>query len=445
MLLSGSSLTLGGAVAGAALDGPVLQLDFEMGAYRVGAGAPVVSDPGAIMTEGRATTRWALDGTGALFAFPANAPRIVPGRGLVVEEARTELLDHPAAPLNWTPFSGPTVTALPGEGLWSPARVATNGDVFDAIYDPAMLTLAANEVVAVTVIARAGSSGKLRVINKNATDAVENYVVGAFGGLAFSGALTAGAVEGLVETPLAGGLTKLTYLFTVGAGVTNPSTYQFFVSAESMTVGEYVDVYGMNVQRAGRAAAFAAASGPAGADEPALAASAWALAKRDDMTWLVEWEGAGEDSGADRRLFAAHEGSSANRVSPLITAGGDVSVATGEGGAGAVSVAGAGDDGGRHKLAFTYDAGADAVTASLDGAATATDAAAHIPAASALTSFALGVDHAGAEPLNGVIRRILAWPSVRPAAELEALSAIPPPATTVSHWPLLALTSVGGS
>ncbi len=179
-------------------------------------------------------------------------PIIAQSVGLLVENERTNILPHAIATRNDWSRSGATVTdlTLDALGYFPGVSVISGGQNWHRILDHA--TLIANQVYAVTMLYRAGSSGMAAVTLKDGTSGAASSISGSIGMLAAENA-SAGPVSQLTETLLSDGLTyRCTLLYTPNFS----GSFNIGFGPDSKTAGEDVILLGMQMEPASDASSF---------------------------------------------------------------------------------------------------------------------------------------------------------------------------------------------
>jgi len=181
----------------------------------------------------------------AVQELAANTPRRS-AAGLLLEEARQRLSDHPATPTDWTFLSGmPIVTPLPGEPPFSPIRIASDGNIFARV-NLGPQSLASGERISLRVRYRAGTSERLGVYMRDEVSGVQSILDGPAGAIAAQSA-SGGAWSNIVNTVLGGGLHEVTATIAVN---TSSAGWRMGLSPRSTVVGADVEVFGaMNEKR----------------------------------------------------------------------------------------------------------------------------------------------------------------------------------------------------
>jgi hypothetical protein len=165
------------------------------------------------------------------------------GKGLLLEEARTNLLLYSACDSNWPTggFGTPTYNLdLSALGVFSGVQVASLGQNWHSIYR-AGISLTASTVYAFTLFYRAGTSGRARLTFRNNTTSTETIVNGVAGNLSVSAAF-AGAATILSQYLCSDGLTYVvTGTFTPNGTSAN---HWYRIGPDSTTSGQTVIALG---------------------------------------------------------------------------------------------------------------------------------------------------------------------------------------------------------
>lgn len=164
-------------------------------------------------------------------------------RGLLLEEERTNLALWSADSTNaaWSNGGTPTVTNLPADGIFTPTRVASSGINWHRRQSPAVIAASTN--YAITVFFKPGTSNKIWCELYNSASAT----------LAITGSATSPAVGNnqsftIVTAPSVKVHANGIYALTFVASTTTAGTYYLGVGPNSTTVGEYIDLYGVQVE-----------------------------------------------------------------------------------------------------------------------------------------------------------------------------------------------------
>ena len=379
-------------------------------------------------TTTRATAGW--DELGRSYA--SGAPRLVPGRGLLVEGARTSIclrsqeLDN----ASWTKTNS-TVTAnqiLAPDGTLTADHV-TRGSTANGYLQQVALSLTAGSTYTASVYAKVGTLGgklglRLATTHPARVDGVFDLATGAvlfsaantWTGISTSSVAIGGgwyrfSVTGTADATTASGNivlgpTDLSTATWEGTNTVVPNCYvwQAQVSAASFS-GTPIVTTSASVTRNVDAIV---ATRPAGQLDRGSVVVRAALAP-------------GSDSGVQQMLLTLHDGTVDNRLSLYrSTSTSALSLFLGSGGAQQAALAGAA--GSANALAISGGAGrwaTDYVGWSVNGGAVTVDAVATVPA---MTSEQLGARNGNAEPLHGYLRRIKRTTSLLTDAELLAAS-----------------------
>jgi hypothetical protein len=381
----------------------------------------------------RATAAW--DELGR--SYTSDTPRVVPGRGLLVEGARTNLVlrsqefDNAA----WTK-SSVTVTAndaIAPDGTLTADKLTESGS--GAITRPGTaLTVTAATNYTVSFYARRSNFTWLRVLVGD-DSAFTNRIAGWFdllngvkGSVVVNGAVTSG---GSTMTAIGGGWYRCAIVFSMNSATT---AFPAVVSASADASTTRADVGGgagiggiMHVWQAQVVASsfvgtpIATTSAAVTRNVDAIVATR-AAGLLDRGSALVRAALApGSDSGVQQMLLTLHDGTVNNRLSLYrSTATSALTLYLGAGGVQQASLGGGA--GSANALAISGGAGrwaTDNTAWSVNGGAVTVDAVATVPA---MTSEQLGARNGNAEPLYGYLRRIKRTTTLLTDAELQAAS-----------------------
>lgn len=201
------------------------------------------------VTFARASSTWDFNSAGVLTAYGNNVwpvaydPVTLAVRGRGVWEQRTGLVLNSANPSlsPWANGAGATGNALPPDGLFTPWRVISGGNAADRRSTP-LVTCPAAAVV--TIVVRPGTSGRILTGVADVTAATETTISGVIG--AETVTLTnAGSASIYDRWTDANGLYWLRYIFTP---TTPANTFSFRVGPSTANVGQYIDLYGLDIQ-----------------------------------------------------------------------------------------------------------------------------------------------------------------------------------------------------
>lgn len=225
-----------------------LDLDFLQQRYSV---SLVQKAFGDLITFSRASSATRINAAGVLETVAAGVPRLdydpvtLECKGLLIEEQRTNLLIYSKDVFSvWGLVgagSAKTLAAPPQIGQFTNgAAVASGGADWHRINRNG-ISLIAGTVYSFTVFCAAGTSGRLRVLFRNASG-VESRLSGPLGG-SLSVISSAGAIT-LLNMVAVGGVFIVSGTFTPGES----SAHEFAIGPDTATVGGAVVFYGAQLE-----------------------------------------------------------------------------------------------------------------------------------------------------------------------------------------------------
>ena len=413
---------------GSAFSDASLLVDFVQEKYHVN--KVPFADILSLITFTRASGGTRINSEGVLELVGSNVPRLdydpvtLAPRGWLIEEQRPNLVPYSGDPNNasWSNSGTPTLTQLSVDGLFTPCRVASSGTNWHR-RQTAGVTLTAGTTYAFTVFYRPGSSGGIWCqLYGNASNNIA--ITGQASAPTLSGNPGFTMVSGPTVTQQANGVYKLTFAATPS---TTLSVYAIGVGPSSIVVGQYIDLYGFQIEAGTKESSYIPTSGAAATRAADIATctgtnfSSWFNATEGTFVLDVDVAATTTDS-VQRLLLGLSNGLFANSmyVSRLNGSSGinfDVISA----GVSQASFNRSGVTSGQpFKVAVAYALNNFALC--LDGSAPGTDVSGALPIG--MTGMTIGNGNwiGASNQMSGHIRRIAFFPRRLSNAELQVLT-----------------------
>jgi len=396
--------------------------DFSNDRYmRDGVDALAASNFGCVRSSGHSD--YALGVTNEFEPFADGTPRTT-GNGVLAEAVGNRVTNFPHTPSTNGALVMAGGVAAPGVflGIFSDAmRVSSNGENWHRlILGGANFAATTGVPYGFVAFYQAGTSGRVRVVLRDETGAVDSSCSGPVGAVSVEGDW-AGVISHLSEVLIADGVYMLRGIITPNA----TSGYSIAVGPDSTVIGEDVVVIAGWVEDtfpsspilfnpAGTSARAAdVVSDPAPAD--------WLA---DAITVVLETDEINIPAGGEGFLFSLSDGSLTNCIELKIDGTGMLAGRVNDIGIGAQLIFGtqAANDGLLHKIALSWDRATGGVALSLDGGLPEEVTAKNVPAAAALGQMNLLSSFGGTLQPNGVCRCFAVLPGFRTGSALQALT-----------------------
>lgn len=385
-----------------------------------------------LVTFTRAGSGTYMNSSGNIATASTNEPRYeydADGNylGLLLEEARTNLVEYSTDATNFSSIGGGAVTDTGTDiDIFNEVDVASNGATWNGVRPLTGHTVTAGDKYAITVFYKAGTSDKINIFVKNDTDSQQQEINGTVGSIAKNyNTFGTDQISDFIEENL-GNYYRTTFVFTVPASMDGDSM-SVWVTPYSTVVGETVKLLGVQVEQGAFPTSFivtGASTVTRPADNAVISGSAFnTLWNPNEGTVLFEGSDIGRSVSVPRVFFACpYSVSSQNRIWFEIQRDENIRIVSASSSASNydfIDVATSVAIGDPISFAMYYKTGGGK-GGSFNGASVVTDT--YTAPASPLTQVIIGTDIFYANPYNGHIKTLRYYRRRLPDSQLQGLT-----------------------